>query len=73
MPVGEENLLASVAGAGSYAGSVLPVNFFFGSSCFSGSTHPREASGVGGIRTLDRILSYTRLAGERLQPLGHHS
>jgi hypothetical protein len=30
-------------------------------------------SGVGGIRTLDRILSYTRLAGERLQPLGHHS
>ena len=28
--------------------------------------------GEGGIRTLDRGISlYTRLAGERLQPLGH--
>ena len=27
--------------------------------------------GEGGIRTLDRGLAYTPLAGERLQPLGH--
>ncbi len=33
-----------------------------------------HAGGEGGIRTLDRsIHSYTRLAGERLQPLGHFS
>ena len=29
--------------------------------------------GERGIRTLDRRLSYTPLAGERLQPLGHLS
>ena len=29
--------------------------------------------GEGGIRTLDRGLAYTPLAGERLQPLGHLS
>ena len=27
--------------------------------------------GEGGIRTLDTLLTYTPLAGERLQPLGH--
>ena len=27
--------------------------------------------GEGGIRTLDTRLTYTPLAGERLQPLGH--
>jgi hypothetical protein len=29
--------------------------------------------GEGGIRTLDTRLTYTPLAGERLQPLGHFS
>ena len=29
--------------------------------------------GERGIRTLDRILSYTPLAGARLRPLGHLS
>ena len=29
--------------------------------------------GDGGIRTLDTRLTYTPLAGERLQPLGHVS
>ena len=29
--------------------------------------------GEGGIRTLDRGLAYTPLAGERLQPLGQLS
>jgi hypothetical protein len=29
--------------------------------------------GERGIRTLDRGLTYTPLAGERLQPLGHLS
>ena len=29
--------------------------------------------GEGGIRTLDRGLAYTPLAGERLRPLGHLS
>ena len=29
--------------------------------------------GDGGIRTLDTLLTYTPLAGERLQPLGHVS
>src|SRR5690554_2810730 len=29
--------------------------------------------GEGGIRTLDRGLAYTPLAGARLQPLGHLS
>ena len=29
--------------------------------------------GEGGIRTLDTLLTYTPLAGERLQPLGHLS
>ena len=33
----------------------------------------REDGGEGGIRTLDRGLAYTPLAGERLQPLGHLS
>ena len=31
------------------------------------------AGGEGGIRTLDTLLTYTPLAGERLQPLGHFS
>ena len=31
------------------------------------------AGGDGGIRTLDTLLTYTPLAGERLQPLGHVS
>ena len=35
---------------------------------------PAHAGGEGGIRTLERsIRSFTRLAGERLQPLGHFS
>ena len=39
---------------------------------------PRKAGcfvygGEGGIRTLDTLLTYTPLAGERLQPLGHFS
>ena len=29
--------------------------------------------GEGGIRTLDTLLAYTPLAGERLRPLGHLS
>ncbi len=29
--------------------------------------------GEGGIRTLDTLLRYTPLAGERLRPLGHLS
>ncbi len=29
--------------------------------------------GEGGIRTLDGLVTHTRLAGERLQPLGHLS
>ena len=29
--------------------------------------------GERGIRTLDRLLTYTPLAGARLQPLGHFS
>ena len=32
-----------------------------------------ESGGERGIRTLDRVLTYTPLAGERLQPLGHLS
>ena len=31
------------------------------------------SGGDGGIRTLDTRLTYTPLAGERLQPLGHVS
>ena len=31
------------------------------------------SGGEGGIRTLDTRLTYTPLAGERLQPLGHFS
>ena len=32
-----------------------------------------DFGGEGGIRTLDTRLTYTPLAGERLQPLGHFS
>ena len=32
-----------------------------------------ETGGEGGIRTLDRGLPYTPLAGERFQPLSHLS
>ncbi len=44
----------------------------------SNKTSPRDAGllvngGEGGIRTLDTLLTYTPLAGERLQPLGHFS
>ena len=35
------------------------------------SHHNRKIGGEGGIRTLDTLLTYTPLAGERLQPLGH--
>ena len=34
---------------------------------------PRWTGGEGGIRTLDRGLPYTPLAGERFQPLSHLS
>ena len=36
-------------------------------------TLKKEYGGEGGIRTLDTRLTYTPLAGERLQPLGHFS
>ena len=36
-------------------------------------TAPFLYGGERGIRTLDRGLTYTPLAGERLQPLGHLS
>ena len=36
-------------------------------------TRERKDGGEGGIRTLDTLLTYTPLAGERLQPLGHLS
>ena len=44
----------------------------------SNKPSPRDAGllvngGEGGIRTLDTLLTYTPLAGERLQPLGHFS
>ena len=32
-----------------------------------------RSGGEEGIRTLDTLLTYTPLAGERLQPLGHLS
>ncbi len=32
-----------------------------------------KAGGEEGIRTLDTLLTYTPLAGERLRPLGHLS
>ena len=32
-----------------------------------------KVGGEEGIRTLDTVIPYTRLAGERLQPLGHLS
>ena len=35
--------------------------------------HGQVAGGDGGIRTLDTLMTYTPLAGERLQPLGHVS
>ena len=38
----------------------------WGALCF-------KDGGEGGIRTLDTLLTYTPLAGERLQPLGHFS
>ena len=37
------------------------------------NTRKRKDGGEGGIRTLDTLLTYTPLAGERLQPLGHFS
>ena len=36
-------------------------------------TREQKDGGEGGIRTLDTRLTYTPLAGERLQPLGHFS
>ena len=36
-------------------------------------TLKKNYGGEGGIRTLDTRLTYTPLAGERLQPLGHFS
>ena len=33
----------------------------------------RLRGGEEGIRTLDTLITYTPLAGERLQPLGHLS
>lgn len=38
----------------------------------SGSDKNRDG-GEEGIRTLDTLLTYTPLAGERLRPLGHLS
>ena len=35
--------------------------------------HRYKHGGERGIRTLDTLLTYTPLAGERLQPLGHLS
>ena len=37
------------------------------------SDNKTQSGGERGIRTLDRVLTYTPLAGERLQPLGHLS
>ena len=37
------------------------------------STGALMIGGEGGIRTLDTLLTYTPLAGARLQPLGHFS
>lgn len=36
-------------------------------------TLKHKYGGEGGIRTLDTLLTYTPLAGARLQPLGHFS
>ena len=40
---------------------------------FLGDEQVSDSGGEGGIRTLDTRLTYTPLAGERLQPLGHLS
>ena len=40
---------------------------------FSSPKSGNTPSGEGGIRTLDGLLTHTRLAGGRLQPLGHLS
>ena len=38
-----------------------------------GQVVPQGSGGDEGIRTLDTLLRYTPLAGERLRPLGHVS
>ena len=38
-----------------------------------GQIVPQGSGGDEGIRTLDTLLRYTPLAGERLRPLGHVS
>ena len=35
--------------------------------------HLSKTGGAGGIRTLDTLLGYTPLAGERFRPLSHRS
>ena len=39
----------------------------------SGVRNSGKSGGPGGIRTLDTLLEYTPLAGERFQPLSHRS
>src|SRR3546814_956386 len=36
-------------------------------------TAENRGGGAGGIRTHDRLLTYTHFPGERLRPLGHRS
>ena len=53
-----------------------PASYSFHSPTKKGPEGPDfidRYGGERGIRTLDRGLTYTPLAGERLQPLGHLS
>ena len=55
-----------------FAIKMLPMPLVQSVTTVSG-TDPLKYGGERGIRTLDTLLTYTPLAGERLQPLGHLS
>ena len=58
----------------SSTGAGFPFNPPIDNHKKKGSLSPfSRFGGEGGIRTLDTRLTYTPLAGERLQPLGHFS
>ena len=70
-PAGRHHLVLALSRAvalGSNQRGFSPSRFF---EIQKSPLDRRLFGGEGGIRTLDTLLTYTPLAGERLQPLGH--
>ncbi len=73
LPPGGYKSVGNIVFSGTFNGTYLHIISFYLYKLLILNDFYTTPGGERGIRTLDTRLTYTPLAGERLQPLGHLS